>query len=127
MIMMIVIGFFMVSYQSGKLINLLSSRSAYEGAYSSDSLHPHIVIAGDITYNSVVYFFKELFHRSRQADKLRVVFMTKKDPPLDLKILLEHPFYNSRVHYFVGSVLNAEDQRRAALSDAVACFIMVRS
>jgi hypothetical protein len=127
MIMMIVIGFFMVSYQSGKLINLLSSRSDYEGAYSSDSLHPHIVIAGDITYNSVVYFFKELFHRSRQADKLRVVFMTKKDPPLDLKILLEHPFYNSRVHYFVGSVLNAEDQRRAALSDAVACFIMVRS
>lgn len=125
MIAMILVGFFMVSFQSGKLINLLSTRSAYEGSYSSDSLHPHIVIAGDITYNSVIYFFKELFHRSRQAEKLRVVFMTRKEPPLDLKILLEHPFYNSRIKYFVGSVLNAEDQRRAAISQSVVCFIMV--
>jgi hypothetical protein len=59
---LILVGFFVLTLQSGKLISLLSSRTPYEGQYHLNP-DPHIVVCGDVTYSAVVYFFKELYHR----------------------------------------------------------------
>jgi len=66
---------------------------------------PHIILCGNITYVGVFYFFKELYHRTRDSRQLRVVFLSRKEPSLELKSLLESPYYSERVRYLVGSAL----------------------
>ena len=53
-----------------------------------------------------------------------VVLLSPEKPSGELLALVQHPYFRSRVRYFVGSPMIASDLQRADLAHASACFVL---
>ena len=79
------------------------------------SLPRHIVVCGNITFESVSVFLKDFLHEDRDDVDVEVVFLHRAEPDLEFEGLLKRQ--HTRVKYFQGSLMNAQDLERAKVSD----------
>lgn len=60
-------------------------------------------------------FLRDFLHKGRdQADKLDVLIIDRKTPDIEMEALLKR--YYTKVHYFVGSIMNIVDLQRIQVS-----------
>jgi hypothetical protein len=121
-ICLIVMVLVYVPYQTGKILEIFNSMSKYQRAQHSASLEvPHIVIGGTITYSTVIDFCREFF----VADEVTsVVILHHEEPTMEIRKLLNHPFYRSRLTYLRGSLMSLSDLKRAQIQYATGFFLL---
>ena len=78
-------------------------------------LFRHIVVCGNITFESVSVFLKDFLHEDRDDVDVEVVFLHRAEPDLEFEGLLKRQ--HTRVKYFQGSLMNAQDLERAKVSN----------
>ena len=71
----------------------------------------HIVVCGNITFESVSVFLTDFLHEDRDDVDVDVVFLHRAEPDLEFEGLLKRQ--HTRVKYFQGSLMNAVDLERA--------------
>ena len=71
----------------------------------------HIVVCGNITFESVSVFLTDFLHEDRDDVDVDVVFLHRAEPDLEFEGLLKRQ--HTRVKYFQGSLMNALDLERA--------------
>ena len=122
-----------------EILELLGQRSKWMGSYTSvkgkrffpgidkntencslmklllTSFFRHIVVCGNITFESVSVFLKDFLHEDRDDVDVEVVFLHRAEPDLEFEGLLKRQ--HTRVKYFQGSLMNAQDLERAKVSD----------
>ena len=81
----------------------------------------HVILAGDITYSSIIDFCREFFMIDEIAT---VVILSNVAPIIDIRRLLNHPFYRARIVYVQGSMLSHTDLKRAQADYATGMFIL---
>ena len=74
----------------------------------------HIVVCGNITFESVSVFLKDFLHEDRDDVDVEVVFLHRAEPDLEFEGLLKKQ--HTRVKYFQGSLMNAQDLERAKVN-----------
>ncbi|CAF1291737.1 unnamed protein product [Rotaria sordida] len=123
------------------LPDLFGSKGPYAGQYKTVKGKRHVVICGYIAPHSLAPFLRDFLHKGRnQADKLDVViidrhsfskilmntmflvFIDRKTPEIEMEALLKR--YYTKVHYFVGSIMNIADLQRIQVDKATACLII---
>ena len=73
------------------------------------------MVCGNITFESVSVFLKDFLHEDRDDVDVEVVFLHRAEPDLEFEGLLKRQ--HTRVKYFQGSLMNAQDLERAKVSD----------
>ncbi|KAK5670892.1 hypothetical protein QVD99_002664 [Batrachochytrium dendrobatidis] len=111
-----------VPYQTGKILELYNSLSRYQRAsHQASSSHPHVILSGGITASSLIDFCREYFI----ADQLgTIVILHTQEPNIDIRRLLNHPFYRNRLIYLRGNLMSVHDLRRASAQYATALFLL---
>ena len=74
----------------------------------------HIVVCGNITFESVSVFLTDFLHEDRDDVDVDVVFLHRAEPDLEFEGLLKRQ--HTRVKYFQGSLMNALDLERAKVT-----------
>ncbi|KAJ3286896.1 hypothetical protein HK104_008842 [Borealophlyctis nickersoniae] len=121
MILIIIVIVF-VPIQTGKLAEIYNSTSAFQRAkYGANSDHAHVIVGGTVTYTAVIDFCREYFVADPGG---HVVLLAEREPSIDLRRLLRHPFYRNRVFYLRGTALSIPDLRRASAMYATAIFLL---
>merc|ERR1719322_222139 len=92
------------------------------GSYSGVKGRRHIVVCGNITFESVSVFLKDFLHEDRDDVDVEVVFLHRAEPDLEFEGLLKRQ--HTRVKYFQGSLMNAMDLERAKVHEADACLVL---
>jgi hypothetical protein len=116
-----------VPYQVSQILALGSSFSPYELAtHSPSSASKHIILAGDLTPSRIDHFFREVFHDDHDLVDINVVVLCEEEPATSLIALLMDPFFEKRVSYIQGSLLDVDDAQRAACGSADAIFVLAR-
>ncbi|OWZ14766.1 Calcium-activated potassium channel subunit alpha-1 [Phytophthora megakarya] len=95
-----------VPYQVSQILALGSSFSPYE-------LASHTPIP-------------KVFHDDHDLVDINVVVLSEEEPATSLIALLMDPFFEKRVSFIQGSLLDVDDSQRAACSSADAIFILAR-
>eukprot|EP00842_Homolaphlyctis_polyrhiza_P003796 jgi/Hompol1/4417/HPOL_001738-RA len=111
-----------VPYQTGKILELYNSLSRYQRAtHQASSEHPHVIVSGSITASGLVDFCREYFI----ADQLgAIVILHSQEPNLEIRRLLNHPFYRNRLIYLRGNLMSVPDLRRAAAQYSTGLFLL---
>ena len=108
-----------------EILELLGQRSKWMGSYTAvkgkrwatissrayNYSPRHIVVCGNITFESVSVFLKDFLHEDRDDVDVEVVFLHRAEPDLEFEGLLKKQ--HTRVKYFQGSLMNAQDLERA--------------
>ncbi|CAF0949052.1 unnamed protein product [Adineta ricciae] len=104
--------------------NLFSSKHPYTGRYLRVKGKRHVIICGHITPYSLAPFLRDFLHQGRdEVDDLDVIIMDMKTPDLEMEALLKR--YYTKLHYFIGSIMNVTDLQRIQVDKAAACLIIV--
>ncbi|KAJ3053087.1 hypothetical protein HK097_005060, partial [Rhizophlyctis rosea] len=127
--LLIVIVIVFVPLQTGRLAEIYNSTSAYHRArYSASSDHAHVVVAGDITVESVVEFCREWFEEGErggaEGGKGVVVLLCEREPGMEMRRLLRNPQWRGRIVYLCGTSLSIPDLRRSSAQYATALFLL---
>jgi hypothetical protein len=90
---LIILVILYIPYQTGQILDLFKTLSKYQRAQYSPSLdHHHVILAGTLSYTSIVDFCRAYF----QADPVGYLVILKSDEPdIDLRRFLNHPIYRS--------------------------------
>ena len=80
------------------------------------------MVCGNITFESVSVFLKDFLHEDRDDVDVDVVFLHRAEPDLEFEGLLKRQ--HTRVKYFQGSLMNANDLERAKVHEADACLVL---
>ena len=70
----------------------------------------HIIVCGNISYETASNFLKDFLHEDRENVDVEVVFLHSALPDLDLERLLKKR--HTKVKYFQGSLMNSIDMDR---------------
>lgn len=122
MVLFILIGLAMFAGSVPEIMELISNRRKYGGAYTSVSGRKHIVVCGHITFDSVSCFLKDFLHKDRDDVNVEVLFLHSIPPNLELEALFKRHF--TQVEFFEGTVLNSNDLARVKIEEADACVIL---
>merc|ERR1740123_2938775 len=92
------------------------------GSYSGVKGKRHIVVCGNITFESVSVFLKDFLHEDRDDVDVDVVFLHRAEPDLEFEGLLKRR--HTQIKYLSGSLMNPGDLERAKLKEADACLLL---
>merc|ERR1719180_340924 len=120
-VLFLTVGLALFASAIPEIIELLGQRSKYGGAFKNERGR-HIVVCGHITYESVSHFLKDFLHEDREDVDVEVVFLHRAEPDLEFEGLLKRQ--HTRVKYFQGSLMNAQDLERAKVHEADACLVL---
>ena len=109
-----------------EIIELIGTHSKYEGSYKKKarrrwywiirksiifhSTTRHIIVCGNISYETASNFLKDFLHEDRENVDVEVVFLHSALPDLNLERLLKKR--HTKVKYFQGSLMNSIDMDR---------------
>jgi hypothetical protein len=117
-----------IPMQLNQLVRLLSAQSVFRGRYNANATDEHVVLCGHVNdRKKLEKFFKEFFHPDRvmhNSPQFHIVILCPEDPTEEVTSLLVAPFFDSKVKYLIGSVLNIEDLQRAQVDVASAVFFL---
>ncbi|KAJ2997541.1 hypothetical protein HDV02_005430 [Globomyces sp. JEL0801] len=120
--LLIVLVILYVPWQTGKILEIFNSLSRYQRAqHTPSTAEPHIILAGEMTYSTIVDFCREYF----VADNIsKIVILDYNEPVIEMRRLLAHPFYRNRLTFLRGDLLSVEDLRRAQAAFATGLFLL---
>lgn len=95
-----------------EIAEFLFSQSRYAGRFKKEHGKKHVVVCGDITFESVKNFLTDFLHKDREDTEVSVVFLNRMEPNLELQGLLKRHF--TQVQYF--SVSSAPSPNNVLLS-----------
>jgi len=121
-LMFLAVGLMLFAGVLPEILELLGQRSKWMGSYSGVKGRRHIVVCGNITFESVSVFLKDFLHEDRDDVDVDVVFLHRAEPDLEFEGLLKRQ--HTRVKYFQGSLMNANDLERAKVHEADACLVL---
>merc|ERR1712106_384483 len=121
-IMFLAVGLMLFTGVLPEVLELLGQRSKWMGSYSGVKGKRHIVVCGNITFESVSVFLMDFLHEDRDDVDVEVVFLHRAEPDLEFEGLLKRQ--HTRVKYFQGSLMNAMDLERAKVHEADACLVL---
>merc|ERR1719357_2138487 len=121
-LMFLAVGLMLFAGVLPEILELLGQRSKWMGSYSGVKGKRHIVVCGNITFESVSVFLKDFLHEDREDVDVEVVFLHRSEPDLEFEGLLKRQ--HTRVKYFQGSLMNAMDLERAKVHEADACLVL---
>jgi len=121
-LMFLAVGLMLFAGVLPEILELLGQRSKWMGSYTSVKGKRHIVVCGNITFESVSVFLKDFLHEDRDDVDVEVVFLHRAEPDLEFEGLLKRQ--HTRVKYFQGSLMNAQDLERAKVHEADACLVL---
>ncbi|XP_055345724.1 calcium-activated potassium channel slowpoke-like [Paramacrobiotus metropolitanus] len=102
--------------------DMMGSRKKWAGEHRAVHNERHIVVCGDVSFDSVYSLFMELFHPDRDVHDIKIICLDEREPDLEFTRFLKRNTW--RIGYLQGSVLELEDLRRAKLHEADACMIL---
>ncbi|OQV21024.1 Calcium-activated potassium channel slowpoke [Hypsibius exemplaris] len=105
-----------------EMFRLFQSRKRYSDPYKPGRGIRHVIAAGDISTESMQRFLQVFYCKQRGKVELKVVFVNRTDPDLEMEALLKRNA--TRAFYIQGSVLDPADLQRAAIDKALACLIL---
>jgi len=121
-LMFLAVGLMLFAGVLPEILELLGQRSKWMGSYSGVKGKRHIVVCGNITFESVSVFLTDFLHEDRDDVDVEVVFLHRAEPDLEFEGLLKKQ--HTRVKYFQGSLMNAMDLERAKVHEADACLVL---
>ena len=133
----IVISFFIIiflvvtSYKINLLMALINSTSKYKRPYHAVLIMPHIIVTGELDYESVNRFLGEYFHPdhvnklgfSRLAD---IVLVSKLPPSSEMESLMNRRQYGSgtKIRYVQASITTRSGMAICDADSAAACIVL---
>ncbi|GLE07328.1 hypothetical protein PINS_up017458 [Pythium insidiosum] len=84
----------------------------------------HVVVTGDVSYDSVSSFLHEFYGPRQGLVDMDVVVLADEQPSRHLAALLRQAQYQRRVSYLFGSLLHEKDAARARVDSATAVFVL---
>jgi len=121
-LMFLAVGLMLFAGVLPEILELLGQRSKWMGSYSGVKGKRHIVVCGNITFESVSVFLGDFLHEDRDDVDVEVVFLHRAEPDLEFEGLLKRQ--HTRVKYFQGSLMSAVDLERAKVHEADACLVL---
>merc|ERR1712106_429790 len=103
-LMFLAVGLMLFAGVLPEILALLGQRSKWMGSYSGVKGKRHIVVCGNITFESVSVFLMDFLHEDRDDVDVEVVFLHRAEPDLEFEGLLKRQ--HTRVKYFQGSLMN---------------------
>ncbi|KAJ1550423.1 hypothetical protein HK096_007013 [Nowakowskiella sp. JEL0078] len=112
-----------VPLQTTRLLEFYNMTSPFQRArYTlSSTRNSHVILSGCISYTALIDFCREYF---ASDDSGHIVILVQEEPSLEIKRMLRHPFYRTRVFFLNGSSLNLADLKRANATCATALFLL---
>ncbi|KAJ0395500.1 hypothetical protein ATCC90586_001261 [Pythium insidiosum] len=124
---LVIVLILIVPYQISQVLDLGKSFSQYQLAtFLPTPRAKHIVLCGDLTPSRIDHFFREVFHDDHDIVDINVVVLFDEEPSTAMVSLLMDPFFEKRVRFIQGSILDVDDAQRAAVGDADAIFVLSR-
>lgn len=124
---LVIVLILIVPYQVARVLDLGANFSPYESTvFKPTRASRHVVLCGDLTPSRIDLFFREVFHDDHDQADITVVVLCEEEPAPSMRALLMDPFFDKRVRVVLGSILDADDARRAAVSSADAVFVLAR-
>lgn len=124
---LVIVLILIVPYQVARVLDLGSNFSPYEATvFKPTRASRHVVLCGDLTPSRIDLFFREVFHDDHDQADITVVVLCEDEPAPSMRALLMDPFFDKRVRVVLGSMLDADDARRAAVASADAVFVLSR-
>jgi len=121
-LMFLAVGLMLFAGVLPEILELLGQRSKWMGSYTGVKGKRHIVVCGNITFESVSVFLCDFLHEDRDDVDVEVVFLHRAEPDLEFEGLLKRQ--HTRVKYFQGSLMNAMDLERVKVHEADACLVL---
>merc|ERR1712038_883920 len=121
-VLFLLVGLALFAGSIPEIIDIVKTFPKYNGTYTNERGRRHIVVCGHITYESVSHFLKDFLHEDREDVDVEVVFLHRAEPDLEFEGLLKRQ--HTRVKYFQGSLMNAQDLERAKVHEADACLVL---
>lgn len=119
---LIILVILYIPWQTGKIIEIFNSMSKYQRArHYPKRGTSHVILSGDVTYSTIVDFCREFFAVDQVGT---VVILSDTEPAIEVRRLLNHPFYRSRIIYLQGNILSAPDLQRAQMGYSTGLFIL---
>jgi hypothetical protein len=110
-----------VPTQTSRIAELFNSMSHYQRAsYIWTENHSHVILAGNFSYTAIVDFCREYFVSDPNG---HVVVVGTSEPTIEVKRLMNHPFYRNRIYYLRGDVSSSIDSKRLKLNKATGLFL----
>ncbi|PRP77001.1 cation channel family protein [Planoprotostelium fungivorum] len=124
MIVLILISFFVLSYQTSLLISAISEKSPYDSGLPKPRAvsRKHVVIFGEFTVITIKEIFREFLHQSHRSHN-RIVVYSPHEPPKEIQQILKVPFFQQNVTWLRRSSDVQNDMQRIRIADAAACFM----
>ncbi len=112
--------------QTQDLIKVISLTSKYARlSYQSPGMESHhILLMGDVGFNTIKMFLDEFYHPDHGDNAVSMVLMQSAPPTEDFISLLALPRYESRVLYLQGNWHSFDDLERC-LADRIDCGIIL--
>lgn len=124
---LVIVLILVVPYQVARVLDLDKTFSPFELVRVKTSPDSRLVVlCGDLTPSRIDHFFREVFHDDHDQADLHVVVLSEDEPATAMRALLMDPFFEKRVGFVLGSILDADDARRAAVDSADAIFVLSR-
>ena len=119
---LIILVIIYVPWQTGKIIEIFNSLNKFQRAsYSIKSDSSHVILSGQVSFSAVVDFCREFF----MADELgSVVILNNSAPDINIRRLLNHPFYRNRLYYIQGDMMSIPDLKRVQATFATGMFFI---
>jgi hypothetical protein len=111
-----------VARQLDQLTSMLKSQSKYSRD-SYNNRHRHVIVCGDVDFESLKVFLEEFMHKDHNTSNIRVVVLVNEDPDWDMQMLLDNSAF-SNVKYLRGSPLEQNDLLRCKILKASCVFIL---
>jgi hypothetical protein len=125
---MILFTFVMVPVQVNTLLQIIAERNKFMAFYRGYQDHPMALVVCGNTCETMPalrmrHFLRAFFDPLHPNWNSHVVILHPQPPSLDVQRIMHT--YEGRVHYIIGSALNAHDRKRAAMSRAVVCYVLM--
>ncbi len=110
-----------VPMQTSRIAELFNSMSHFQRAsYAWTENHSHVILAGKFSYTAIVDFCREYFVSDPNG---HIIIVGTAEPTIEVKRLLNHPFYRNRIYYLRGDVSSPIDSKRLKLNKATGLFL----
>lgn len=122
---LIVLVILYIPWQTGKIIEIFNSMNRYQRAvYNIKSDSSHVILTGNVTYSTIVDFCREFFVADGVSS---VVLLSNEAPDLNIRSLLNHPFYRDRLLFLQGDLMALQDLKRAQAAFATGMFFLSKA
>jgi len=124
MTLIILVGFFLVPWQIGKFMSIITERDKFGGTYSRSLTVKHVVVTGDVEESNTFECIREFLHQKNYKawqHKMNLALLMVRRPLERFTSRLRNP----RLSVFVANHMEKSDYERVSLGYAKRCFILV--